>query len=72
MVESKEQSLKEAGDLILASHLVSTEKIYTFGEVLANKSLFNQSYDLVIYKAVGVALEDIALAGLAYENFIKN
>lgn len=72
VVESKEQSLNEAGDLILASHRVSDENIYTFGEVLANKTLFNQSHNLVIYKAVGVALEDIALAGLAYKNFIEN
>ncbi|MEZ2741464.1 ornithine cyclodeaminase family protein [Paenalcaligenes hominis] len=72
VVESKEQSLKEAGDLILSSHVHSSEKLHTVGEVLANKMLPSESYELVIYKAVGVALEDIVLAGLAYKNFVKN
>ena len=71
VVESKDQAYQEAGDLILASHLNPMKKTKTIGQVLdQDKPLFLEK-GVVLYKAVGVALEDIALAGLAYRKHIK-
>ncbi len=68
VIEWRQQSLEEAGDLILAhpEALVSA-KVVELGHVLAGASICRQSEDDVfVYKSVGVGLEDIALAGHAY------
>lgn len=67
-VEWRDQSLREAGDLVLADPAaLPAEKIVELGEILAGKARGRSSDDeITIYKSVGVGLQDIALAGLAY------
>ncbi|MDQ8034799.1 MAG: ornithine cyclodeaminase family protein, partial [Bordetella sp.] len=67
VVEWREQTLAEAGDLVLADPLCGVAgKIAQLYEVLAGAPLRQSAQDILIYKSVGVGLEDIALAGLAY------
>ena len=67
-VEWRDQSLREAGDLVLADpKTLPAEKIVELGAVLAGKARGRTGDDeITIYKSVGVGLQDIALAGLAY------
>lgn len=71
-VEWREQSLREAGDLVLADPwALPAEKIVELGEILAGKARGRTSDDeITIYKSVGVGLQDIALAGLAYQRIV--
>lgn len=71
VVESKEQALAEAGDLVLTEVPNLEQKIQTMGEVLLDKSAAYQEQQIVLYKAVGVALEDIAVAGLVYKKLMQ-
>jgi ornithine cyclodeaminase len=68
VVEWKHQAMTEAGDLLQAdSALRAQEKLVELSSVFSGE-LRRQSYDeIFVYKAVGVGLEDIALAGLAYQ-----
>lgn len=69
-VEWKHQSLQEAGDLVLASPETNAkDKIVELGELLSLETLSSLkiSPGIKIYKSVGIGLEDIAIAGLAYE-----
>lgn len=67
-VEWRKQSLREAGDLVMADPAaLAAHKIVELGEILAGKAEGRRSAeDITIYKSVGVGLQDIALAGLAY------
>lgn len=77
VVEWRPQSLREAGDLVLADKAVLPDhKIVELSDVLLDVSLdesldsktVRQSPDdIVIYKSVGVGLEDVALAGVAWQ-----
>lgn len=74
VVEWRAQSLREAGDLLLAApEALPHDKIVELADVVtgapgaARKSVD----DIIIYKSVGVGLEDIALAGLAYRNIVE-
>ena len=71
IVELKEQAFTEAGDLILAQHLRPAEKTVELSEVLSVEGTEYNEKHIVLYKAVGVALEDIALAGLVYKKALS-
>jgi thiomorpholine-carboxylate dehydrogenase len=65
-VDSREGALKESGDIIL-----SGAKIYAeLGEALAGK-VPSRSSETTIFKSLGMAVEDIAAAMLAYQNAIS-
>ncbi len=67
VVEWRPQSLQEAGDLLLAEpSLALHDKIVELGDVLSGRVTRRGPADIIVYKAVGVGLEDIALAGLVY------
>ena len=69
VVEWREQAMREAGDLVLADRsFVSQVPIVELHEVLrtAHPPLRNNG-DVVIFKSVGVGLEDVAAAGLAWQ-----
>lgn len=68
VIEWREQSLAEAGDLVLAGPgVLSDDKIIELADVLTDTGTARDSdNDIFIYKAVGVGLQDIALAGHAY------
>ncbi|MWL90667.1 ornithine cyclodeaminase family protein [Cupriavidus sp. SW-Y-13] len=69
VVEWRPQSLREAGDLVLADKsALPDSKIVELSEVLlASRTVRQSDDDIVIYKSVGVGLEDVALAGVAWQ-----
>ncbi len=67
-VEWRQQALREAGDLAMASPAaLPPSKIVELGELIIGTAHGRRSdNEITIYKTVGVGLEDIAVAGLAY------
>ncbi|MBB2917718.1 ornithine cyclodeaminase family protein [Cupriavidus alkaliphilus] len=68
VVEWRPQSTREAGDIVLAGPgALPPEKIVELADVVLGKvSPRRRDDDIVIYKSVGVGLEDVALAGYAW------
>ncbi|ODP32699.1 ornithine cyclodeaminase family protein [Pandoraea sp. ISTKB] len=69
VVEWKPQATSEAGDIILAAKAVlPDEKLIELADALAMPADAPPPghHGIVVYKSVGVGLEDIAIAGLAY------
>jgi ornithine cyclodeaminase len=73
VVELRDQSRDEAGDLVLAAPgVVDWSKVVELGAVLEDDALARQRDDeIIVYKAVGIGLQDVALAALAYRRFIE-
>ena len=65
VVESREAALREAGDIVLAQAQVTAE----IGELL-NGAQMDRGNRPVVFKSVGIAVEDIAAAKLVYDKFI--
>lgn len=72
-VEWRAQALREAGDLVLAGEgVLPFEKIVELGELVSGRVPGRRAGpDIAIYKSVGVGLEDVALAGLAWRRFCE-
>jgi len=68
VVEWKTQTREEAGDLRLAAPgIVNWDAIVDLGDVLTGKAPGRtQPQDIVLFKSVGIGLEDAMLASLAY------
>jgi ornithine cyclodeaminase/alanine dehydrogenase-like protein (mu-crystallin family) len=66
VVESRESAMREAGDIVLAKAQISAE----IGELL-NGAQLDRGDTPVIFKSVGIAVEDIAAAKLVYEKFAE-
>jgi ornithine cyclodeaminase/alanine dehydrogenase-like protein (mu-crystallin family) len=62
VVESREAAMREPGDILLAKAEVAAE----IGELLNGASLDRRDRP-VVFKSVGIAIEDIAAARLVYE-----
>jgi ornithine cyclodeaminase/alanine dehydrogenase-like protein (mu-crystallin family) len=62
VVESREAAMREPGDILLANAEVNAE----IGELLNGASLDRKERP-VIFKSVGIAIEDVATAKLVYE-----
>jgi ornithine cyclodeaminase/alanine dehydrogenase-like protein (mu-crystallin family) len=62
VVESREAALREPGDILLAKSEVSAE----IGELLQGKQLDRRDRP-VVFKSVGIAIEDVASAKLVYD-----
>jgi len=75
VVDSREAVLKESGDLIqpIKNNTFSPEKIYAeLGEIASNKKPGRQrEEEITIFKTVGLALLDIALARLVYKKVLE-
>ncbi len=67
-VEWKRQTLREAGDLVLAAPDALPEgKLVELGALVSGRAAGRRdARQIMVYKSVGVGLEDVALAGLAY------
>ena len=61
VVESREAAMKEPGDILLAKAQVTAE----IGELL-NGTVIDSKGSPVVFKSVGIAIEDIAAAKLVY------
>jgi ornithine cyclodeaminase len=72
VVELREQARVEAGDLLLAAPgLVEWDHVLELGDVLGARVAGRQNDDdIIVYKAVGIGLQDSALAGLAWRNYL--
>lgn len=68
-VEWKPQTLREAGDLVLARPgLVGEDQLVELGALVTGAAAGRQDDEAItLYKSVGVGLEDVALAGLAWQ-----
>ncbi|HWW06054.1 ornithine cyclodeaminase family protein [Collimonas sp.] len=68
VVEWKPQAQQEAGDLLLCKPgIFDWQQVWELGQIVDGSSTYQrQQNDLVIYKAIGVGVEDIALSGLVY------
>ena len=67
VVEWKEQARREAGDLVLAGDAVDWDHVFDLGDVLTGRAEGRRSAaDIVLFKSVGVGLQDVALAAAAY------
>jgi thiomorpholine-carboxylate dehydrogenase len=66
VVESREAAEREPGDILLA-HAQATAEL---GELLAGKALKKKAGPIV-FKSVGIAIEDIAAAKLVYEKISR-
>jgi thiomorpholine-carboxylate dehydrogenase len=66
VVESREAAMKEAGDIVLARATVRAE----IGELL-NGAALDRGDRAVVFKSVGIAVEDIAAAKLVWDRFSK-
>jgi len=64
-----EQTTREAGDLVLADPAVlPAGKLVDLSDLLTGRAAGRQNDDeITIYKSVGVGLQDVALAGLAWQ-----
>jgi ornithine cyclodeaminase/alanine dehydrogenase-like protein (mu-crystallin family) len=62
VVESREAASKEPGDILLAGTTVAAE----IGELL-NGAVLDRKKKPVVFKSVGIAIEDIAAARLVYD-----
>jgi ornithine cyclodeaminase/alanine dehydrogenase-like protein (mu-crystallin family) len=73
VVEWKEQARQEAGDLVLsAPGTFDWENVRELAEFVDGRASIEDSRNgPVIYKAIGVGLEDVALAGLVYQRSIE-
>jgi ornithine cyclodeaminase/alanine dehydrogenase-like protein (mu-crystallin family) len=67
VVESRASAMREAGDIVQAHAEVSAE----IGELLNGTAKINPGSAPVVFKSVGIAVEDIAAAKLVYDNFVK-
>jgi alanine dehydrogenase len=64
-VESREAASRESGDVIAAGSIVAE-----IGEVIAGTKPGRQSDDdITLFKSVGIAVEDLASAGLVYQEW---
>jgi ornithine cyclodeaminase/alanine dehydrogenase-like protein (mu-crystallin family) len=66
VVESREAALREPGDILLAKAEISAE----IGELLQGKQLDRRGRP-VVFKSVGIAIEDVASAKLVYDRYSK-
>jgi ornithine cyclodeaminase/alanine dehydrogenase-like protein (mu-crystallin family) len=63
VVDSREATLKESGDVILSKAPIYAE----VGEIFAGTKPKPPSRSTIVFKSVGIAVEDIAAAKLVYE-----
>ncbi len=67
VVDWRQQAMQEAGDLVLAApSCLEPSKVHELATVLNDASFAVGADDISIYKSVGIGLQDIAIAGLAY------
>ncbi|MCM8735344.1 ornithine cyclodeaminase family protein [Azospirillum sp. A1-3] len=65
VVEWKPQARREAGDLVLAGDVVDWECVEELGAVVAEPNAWRGNHEqIIVYKSVGVGIEDVALANL--------
>ena len=70
LVETREAALAEAGDLLIpmrAGLIEESDIIADLGEVVRGAMVRRSPEDITVFKSVGVAFEDLAVASAAFE-----
>jgi ornithine cyclodeaminase/alanine dehydrogenase-like protein (mu-crystallin family) len=70
VVETREVALAEAGDLVIPIQegaISEADLVADLGEVVGGKEVRTGPGVITVFKSVGVAFEDLALARAAYE-----
>jgi ornithine cyclodeaminase/alanine dehydrogenase-like protein (mu-crystallin family) len=75
IVDQREAALEEAGDLLqpLAAGLIGRDRFETeLGDVLLSRAEGRRSAsEITLFKSVGLAVQDLYAASLAYENALR-
>jgi ornithine cyclodeaminase/alanine dehydrogenase-like protein (mu-crystallin family) len=75
VVEYREQALQEAGDLVIPLRNGEIEEsaiAAELGEVVTGAKLGRTSHDeITLFKSIGVAIEDVAVAAMVYEKSVS-
>ena len=73
VVDSKEQVLNESGDLRIPikKGIITAERVFELWEIHARKSNRRNDSDITLFKSVGTALQDLAVAAEVYESAIR-
>jgi alanine dehydrogenase len=75
VVDSREAIMAECGDILLAiqEKAITADSVHAeIGEVLAGKKPGRTSSDeITLYKAVGIAIQDVATAHLVYRKALE-
>jgi len=68
-VDWRQQPLREGGDLVMADPAaLRRDKIVDLFDLLAGREAGRSNgTEITVYKSVGVGLQDVALAGLAWQ-----
>jgi len=72
---SKEACLNEAGDFIIPINQgkLDSERIINIGDIILGKYKGrDKEKDITVFKSVGIALQDVIVANLAYQRATKN
>lgn len=67
VVDDIEAARVEAGDLLLALSDEEWSSVIPLADIVSGKSKAGQNGQLVVFKSVGLGLEDVAVAALVYE-----
>ena len=70
VVETRQAALAEAGDLLIPIRegaITEADVVADLGEVVSGKQVRTGPEDITVFKSVGVAFEDLAVARAAYE-----
>ncbi len=75
VVDDLEQALLEAGDIIIPmkKRIISQNQIHAeLGEIVVGKKTGRTSHEeITLFKSLGIAIEDVALASRVYEKAVK-
>jgi ornithine cyclodeaminase/alanine dehydrogenase-like protein (mu-crystallin family) len=68
VVDTREGVLGEAGDAIAAKDVISSDQVYELADLVVGRAPSRSRADeITLFKSVGMALEDIALAARIYK-----
>jgi ornithine cyclodeaminase len=73
VVETREAALTEAGDLLvpIASGVIAPDDIVAdLAEVVGGALVRDHAADITLFKSVGIAIEDLAVATALYERLL--
>ena len=70
VVDSREQSRMESGDLLMALDDAGWDRTVELADVAAGRSKRNDPSEITLFKSNGLAVEDVAAAGLVYERAV--
>ena len=71
VVDSREQSRMESGDLLMALEEGDWDRVVELQEIAAGRGGRTAPEDLTLFKSNGIALEDVVAAGYVYERAME-